>query len=339
MIPKLTRLRISFKRKRKLPAGLSLPKFLSPFPRVTPQVYQNQPLPTARSRKQRDIPSNDGSDISLNLGGGPPGESTSLNYTKDVAGLDWYLEGPGRRVGYDDLTAIDWIFEYTKERQRLRALYSQAVGLFGYARQLYDASQVWLILIGAGLASGLLAASIDVASDWLGDLKTGYCRNGPGGGRFYLNKNFCCWGHQGILVFRCLKWWDLMVFVEWSQCQDWTSWSSALHVRSSGGRYFVSYLFFITYSVRTNPSIRLGQIEATMLRLSQVFFAVCASILVRDYAPYAKHSGIPEIKTVLGGFIIRRFMGLWTLIVKSLGLVTTPLILRYAVDPHSRLSA
>lgn len=130
-----------------------------------------------------------------------------------------------------------------------------------------------------------------------------------------------------------------MVFVEWSQCQDWTSWSSALHVRSSGGRYFVSYLFFITYSVRTNPSIRLGRIEATMLRLSQVFFAVCASILVRDYAPYAKQSGIPEIKTVLGGFIIRRFMGLWTLIVKSLGLVPTPMILRYAVDPHSRLSA
>lgn len=73
--------------------------------------------------------------------------------------------------------------------------------------------------------------------------------------------------------------------------------------------------------------IRL-QIEPTVLRSCQVFFAVCASILVRDYAPYAKHSGIPEIKTVLGGFIIRRFMGLWTLIVKSLGLVPTPLILK-----------
>ena len=48
---------------------------------------------------------------------------------------------------------------------------------------------------------------------------------------------------------------------------------------------------------------------------------MCASILVREYAPYAKHSGIPEIKTVLGGFVIRRFMGFWTLIVKSLGLV------------------
>lgn len=73
--------------------------------------------------------------------------------------------------------------------------------------------------------------------------------------------------------------------------------------------------------------IRLFRTKPTVLSSGQVFFAVCASILVRDFAPYAKHSGIPEIKTVLGGFIIRRFMGLWTLIVKSLGLVPNPLII------------
>ena len=53
-------------------------------------------------------------------------------------------------------------------------------------------------------------------------------------------------------------------------------------------------------------------------------FALVASVLVQEYAPYAKHSGIPEIKTVLGGFVIRRFMGAWTLVIKSLGLVRSP---------------
>lgn len=43
--------------------------------------------------------------------------------------------------------------------------------------------------------------------------------------------------------------------------------------------------------------------------------------MVRTYATYAKHSGIPEIKTVLGGFVIQGFMGGWTLLIKSLGLV------------------
>ena len=129
--------------------------------------------------------------------GAPDFARPPFNDLKDGGPADWYVEGPGRRVGYDDLTAIDWIFEYTKERQRLRALYSKAKGLIGQFHQLADASQIWLVLIATGLVAGILAAAIDVVSDWLGDLKTGYCKNGPGGGRFYLNKGFCCWGHEG----------------------------------------------------------------------------------------------------------------------------------------------
>jgi hypothetical protein len=50
-------------------------------------------------------------------------------------------------------------------------------------------------------------------------------------------------------------------------------------------------------------------------------FAAAASLLVREFSPYAKHSGIPEIKTVLGGFVIRHFLGGWTLATKTIGLV------------------
>ncbi|KAJ4292249.1 chloride channel [Collariella sp. IMI 366227] len=51
-----------------------------------------------------------------------------------------------------------------------------------------------------------------------------------------------------------------------------------------------------------------------------ITFALSAAVLTKEYAIHAKHSGIPEIKTVLGGFVIRRFLGIWTLITKSLGL-------------------
>ncbi|KKY39171.1 putative chloride channel protein [Diaporthe ampelina] len=161
---------------------------------------------------------------------------------KDGAPLDWHVEGPGQRVGYENLTAIDWIFEYTKERARLRVLHSNAVGLVGYAQRLLDASQEWVILVLTGLLVGSLAAAIDIVSDWLGDLKAGYCSTADGGA-FYLNKNFCCLGYD----------------------------------------------------------------EG-------------AHVLVKEYSVYARHSGIPEIKTVLGGFVIRRFLGTWTLVTKSLGL-------------------
>ncbi|KAL8806004.1 MAG: hypothetical protein Q9223_004695 [Gallowayella weberi] len=276
---------ITFKRKKKLPSGLRLPNF---FPSTASSSHPSPalPIPTARSRKLRDWSSasnpNSDSNISLPLANGHAADRGFPSDNKDGGALDWYLEGPGRRVGYDDLTAIDWIFEYTKERQRLRFLYSQATGLFGHAQQLLDASQIWIVLVLTGLAAGILAAGIDIVSDWLGDLKTGFCKPGAGGGRFYLNKGFCCWGHE-----------------EWSQCQGWTPWGVALRVKPTAGMYIVEYIFFVLFSV---------------------FFALCASTLVRNYAPYAKHSGIPEIKTVLGGFIIRRFMGFWTLIVKSLGL-------------------
>lgn len=206
-----------------------------------------------------------------------------LNGNKDEVPLDWYVEGPGRRVGYEDLTAIDWIFEYTKERQRLRVLYSSASGILGYVQQLLDASQIWFILVFTGLAVGALAAAIDVTTDWLGDLKTGYCSSGPDSGAFYLNKNFCCLGYD-----------------QGAKCIGWKPWAAALGISSAGGKWFIEYFFFLLLSVT---------------------FAMCAAILVREYAIHAKHSGIPEIKTVLGGFIIKRFLGVWTLVTKSLGLV------------------
>ncbi|KAK7610988.1 voltage gated chloride channel [Phyllosticta paracitricarpa] len=285
--------RMSFKRKPKPPApgGLSFPKFLSvPLsatgrqPSLSPS---HSPLPTRaqhrRNRSASAAPDVDGSSFADPLYyDDEADERHSNNVIGGAAGVDWNVEGPGRRVGYDDMTAIDWIFEYAKERQRLRLLYSSASGILGHIKQLADASQIWIVLILTGLASGWIAAFIDVASDWLGDLKTGYCRNEGGDGRFYLNKVFCCWGYD-----------------ELAQCSDWHPWSSALGATSKGGSYVVEYLSFVLLSV---------------------LFAACASILVKHHAIYAKHSGIPEIKTVLGGFVIRYFMGTWTLVIKSLGL-------------------
>ena len=53
---------------------------------------------------------------------------------------------------------------------------------------------------------------------------------------------------------------------------------------------------------------------------SQVLFAVVASVFVQVYAPHAFHTGIPEIKAILGGYIIVDFLSGSTLLIKSLGL-------------------
>ncbi|KAL2124070.1 hypothetical protein VTJ04DRAFT_435 [Mycothermus thermophilus] len=199
---------------------------------------------------------------------------------------DWYsTESPLRRVGYEDLTAIDWIFEYTKERQRQRALRARCAGLHPFlsaSHRLLDASQVWVVLLLTGIATGLLAAGIDVATDWLGDVKYGFCSS-LDGGRFYLGKTACCLGYDAG-----------------SQCRGWRRWGQVVGVGEGAGRWVVEGVVYLV--------------------LAGVF-ATAAAVLVKEYGIYAMHSGIPEIKTVLGGYVIRRFLGLWTLITKSLGLV------------------
>jgi hypothetical protein len=61
--------------------------------------------------------------------------------------------------------------------------------------------------------------------------------------------------------------------------------------------------------------------------MQQIFFAMSAAVLVKRYSTYARHSGIPEIKSVLGGLVIRKYLGGWTLVVKSLGLVGASVLL------------
>jgi chloride channel 3/4/5 len=262
------------------------PRPLPSFPNLTPlsppsgsSGSSSSPRQHARAHELREQASRNASDI--NLPQSPAYSNGELAEPKS-SDLDWYVEGPGRRVAYDDLTAIDWIFEYTKERQRLQKLLAGEGGIVGYARQLLDASHVWLVLVLTGIAVGFLAAAINIAGDWLSDIKGGYCKTGEDGGRFYLNKAFCCWGHDDL-----------------DSCQDWVPWRSALKIPSIAGGYVVEYTFFLIYAV---------------------LFATCAAFLTKRFSIYARHSGIPEIKTVLGGFVIRRFMGGWTLAIKTVGL-------------------
>ncbi|CDZ97087.1 voltage-gated chloride channel [Phaffia rhodozyma] len=51
-----------------------------------------------------------------------------------------------------------------------------------------------------------------------------------------------------------------------------------------------------------------------------IAYAFVAARIVKSFAPYAAGSGISEIKCILGGFIIKGFLGFWTLIIKSLAL-------------------
>ncbi|KAF9069790.1 chloride channel [Rhodocollybia butyracea] len=82
-------------------------------------------------------------------------------------------------------------------------------------------------------------------------------------------------------------------------CTGWNTWSE----------YFdVKYLFA--------QSILQSFVYVTLA----VLFASTAALLVDLYAPYAFHTGIPEIKAIIGGYILDSYLTPWTLLIKALGL-------------------
>lgn len=194
---------------------------------------------------------------------------------------------------YEDFTTIDWVQDAAREQLRRKARRQEAAGFFeangrlGWRRKLwesYDAGQAWIVVTLIGAAIGLNAAFLNIVTEWLSDIKLGYCTTA-----FYLNENFCCWGAE-------------------SGCAEWNRWSSF---------WPVNYLSYIVFSVGYQLSY---QSMTSLLTALQAVYAFTAARLVKSFAPYAAGSGISEIKCIIAGFNMKGFLGFWTLLIKSIAL-------------------
>lgn len=61
-----------------------------------------------------------------------------------------------------------------------------------------------------GIAIGVNAAVISIVTEWLSDIKMGYCSDG-----WWLNQQFCCWEIDD----------------EGDTCEAWHQWSNAMPAR------------------------------------------------------------------------------------------------------------
>ncbi|KAK4986177.1 glycerol ethanol, ferric requiring protein [Elasticomyces elasticus] len=112
---------------------------------------------------------------------------------------------------YEDFTTIDWVQDAAREQLRRKARRQEKAGFFereggiGWRRRLwesYDAAQGWIVVSLIGAAIGLNAAFLNIVTEWLSDIKLGYCTTA-----FYLNESFCCWGAEdgsGISEIKCI---------------------------------------------------------------------------------------------------------------------------------------
>ncbi|KAH7395369.1 chloride channel [Phaeosphaeria sp. MPI-PUGE-AT-0046c] len=126
---------------------------------------------------------------------------------------------------YEDFTTIDWVQDAAREQLRRKARRNRrALGTRekrnGRIRQTiaeaYDAGQAWIVVTLVGAAIGLNAAFLNIVTEWLSDIKLGYCTTA-----FYLNESFCCWGAEG-------------------GCPEWKHWG--------GGFWPLNYLLYIVFA-------------------------------------------------------------------------------------------
>lgn len=147
-----------------------------------------------------------------------------------------------------------------------------------------DASQAWIVLTLVGVLTGLTASVVEIGTAWLVDLRHGRCLTD-----LRLRKALCCVNSTN------------------GSCPEWVPWTDS------------------------NTSPRLTTLTFT---LSGTLLATLSTLLVTLFAHkyhtpqgsvqseyYAAGSGIPQVKTILGGFILRGCLGLQTLLAKTLALV------------------
>ncbi|KAJ7173729.1 Cl-channel protein [Mycena filopes] len=82
-------------------------------------------------------------------------------------------------------------------------------------------------------------------------------------------------------------------------CDQWQTWGDFLAVESVLAQSLLHSFVYVSLAVA---------------------FALSAAVLVKSYAPFAFHTGIPEIKAILGGYVFTAFLSPWTLLIKAVGL-------------------
>ena len=192
----------------------------------------------------------------------------------------------------DDFITIDWGQCAEKDRQRRRKLEQRIQALPWYQQgfvRAWDGAQAWIALLVIGFLTGAVAALIGIGTEWFTDLRFGLCR----GRGFWITRDICCKDMHAS-----------------DDCKHWQSWSLLLPpllgwggvevLWTDGHRAWVDLCSYVAISVT---------------------LAVFAAWLCVAISTYAAGSGISEIKVVLGGFVIKRLLGAWTLLAKSIGLM------------------
>ena len=228
----------------------------------------------------------------------------------------------GERLPYSSYTSIgafpglreligDWLHEVVKASATEKHI-NELTGVRGRVIRTWDAIQGWMAVALIGFFTAVVAFLVDIGQatvfDWkLGpsylsiELIVGYCS-----GKWWLPQSSCC---RGSITTTLVE----------QSCPAWKSWSSAISTTwfsFPGNAYLIYVLIALIW----------GLISASLTLLTYRSLPTPDDSSDPSTPPpkglyMAGGSGIPEIKTILSGFVIHGFLSGRVLVVKAVGAV------------------
>ena len=229
------------------------------------------------------------------------------------------------RVWYDQFTSTDWVHDSIADTFRVRDLRSRK-DIRGRLYAWFDGAQGWILVAIIGCITACIAYFVNVTETSIFDIKEGYCRNG-----WYFGKRKCCYGAE--------------------VCPAWRTWGVTLKITGLEERWidFIAYVFFVVLlavvacflTLLTKTEIpskfsmttldeNLGadrkrkesgdaySIKGALSPTETPHEPAKPSTMV--YYP-AAGSGVAEVKVILSGFVVHGYLGMKTLVVKTVALI------------------
>ncbi|KAF9643360.1 hypothetical protein BDM02DRAFT_3191773 [Thelephora ganbajun] len=236
----------------------------------------------------------------------------------------------GIRVWYSSYSSVDWLHDAIKDSVRRFRLRKRG-SLRGRLRNRVDRSVGWIIVTIVGFLSAVVAFMIVRSEQWLFGFKEGYCTTG-----WWKAERFCCPGFDDTLIVT-------PYFAANSQsevCKHWRTWADVF-AKGGNSELGVDLLTYLMYAGIALTWAIVSSLLTIHLTASNSFATRKDSgVLGPSFADegevkgpntvqpphkrrvmyYAAGSGIPEIKTILSGFVIHGYLGGRTLFTKAVGL-------------------
>ena len=228
------------------------------------------------------------------------------------------------RVWYDQFTSTDWVHDNIADAYRVKALRSRK-DIRGRLAAWFDGAQGWILVALIGVLTAVCAYFVNTTETSLFDLKQGRCSTG-----WTKSRKTCC---EGATV-----------------CDNWVHWSQVFRsdrldvVQTQYGFFVLSVVMLSMASclltlmtktvipstislstldedlgaeVRRNSDSEedrkrsispLSQLQDAQIRPPMVYYS-------------AAGSGVAEVKVILSGFVLHGYLGLRTLLIKTLALI------------------